>query len=560
MSKPITNAAGNPALNFPAPRKAIVAPHVDHYGPTMGKFLLVWACSFGINSGLLLTASVVLPLLGSAAGGEAEVQPAVEETTEVIDNQKEYDLTNTDLGMDDSVPLNYNVDRIEEVSVPGKVDPTAAVGIVNAPEAAPTNVPPPPGSGGGTGGAVFDPNVSGTGMAGGTLGGMGGMYNLGGFNGRSGATREKMLREGGGNARSEKAVADGLKFLALHQSADGRWSLNNFNKHARTAPLPAGKVEADNSQPMTTRNNDTAGTAFGLLPFLAAGITHKASKITKQIDYSKAVGRAIDFLLAKQSKSGADRGFYGGDMYSHGLATIAMCEAYGLTSDPRIKASAQLGINYILAAQDISGGGWRYAPRTAGDTSVTGWQLMALKSGQMAGLSVPRQALKKVEQFLDSVESSKKGGYAYMPESGETLTMTAVGALCRQYLGVNPRNPSLLGSIKRIQGMPPAASTDNVYYIYYATQVMHHMGGDAWNFWNLGPDGTGKGGIRDTLIAKQDQGQGGRRGQAGSFSGNDHVGGRLGATSLCLLSLEVYYRHLPLYRRDVGAMKNEGDK
>jgi hypothetical protein len=242
-------------------------------------------------------------------------------------------------------------------------------------------------------------------------------------------------------------------------------------------------------------------------------------------------------------------------MYAHGVATIAMCEAYGLTSDPRIKASAQMAINYIIAAQDDAGGGWRYAPKQAGDTSVVGWQLMALKSGQMSGLSVPRAVLKKVEKFLDSCESSGKGGYSYTPGSGETPTMTAVGALCRQYLGTNPRNPSLLGSVKKIRAMPPA-STTNIYYLYYATQVMHHMGGEAWNFWNLGPDGNGKGGIRDTLLARQDKGQGGRPGQKGSFAGDSHVGGRLGATSMSLLTLEVYYRHLPLYNR-TGVMQDD---
>jgi hypothetical protein len=175
---------------------------------------------------------------------------------------------------------------------------------------------------------------------------------------------------------------------------------------------------------------------------------------------------------------------------------------------------------------------------------------MALKSGQMAGLSVPREALKKCEAYLNSCEASSKGGYGYMPGTGETITMTAVGGLCRQYLGVSPRNPSLLATIDRLKKTPPGSG--NIYYEYYATQVMHHMGGDAWAFWNLGPDGTGKGGIRDTLIAKQDDGRGGRPGQKGSFAGNDHVGGRLGATSLSLLSLEVYYRHLPLYRRDMG--------
>ena len=56
------------------------------------------------------------------------------------------------------------------------------------------------------------------------------------------------------------------------------------------------------------------------------------------------------------------------------------------------------------------------------------------------------------------------------------------------------------------------------------------MGGEAWKFWDLGPDGSGKGGIRDTLIGRQDKGAGGRPGQKGSFEGDEHTGGRLGAT------------------------------
>jgi hypothetical protein len=375
--------------------------------------------------------------------------------------------------------------------------------------------------------------------------------------GRSGAAKAKLLREGGGNAASEAAVAAGLRFLALHQAPDGHWSLDAFNRDARTEPLPAGKIVPDNSQPMTKRKNDTAGTAFGLLPFLAAGITNKPPTDAKQIDYSKCVDLAVENLVKRQSKADADRGNYGGDMYSHGIATIAMCEAYALTLDPRIKKSAQLGLDYIVSAQDPVGGGWRYTPRKPGDTSVTGWQLMALKSGQMAGLTVPRTALKKAEKYLDSCETSTKGGYGYMPSTGETHAMTAVAALCRQYLGVNPRNPSLLASIKRIKTKPPGSGSDEFYYEYYATQVMHHMGGEAWTYWNLGPDGKGERGMRDRLIARQDKGQGGRPGQAGSFEGSDHVGGRLGATSLSLLSLQVYYRHLPLYRRDKAVDKPE---
>jgi len=373
---------------------------------------------------------------------------------------------------------------------------------------------------------------------------------VGGFGGRSGATKIKMLTEGGGNARSEVAVALGLKFLALHQASDGHWSLTNFNKHARTAPLPGGKVVPDNSQPNTTQANDTAGTAFGMLPFLAAGITHKPPKKKLITDYSKGVGLAVKYLMNKQSKSSGDRGYYGEGMYSHGLATIAMCEVYGLTSDPQVKVSAQLALNYIVTAQDPAGGGWRYSPRQAGDTSVTGWQLMALKSGQMAGLTVPRPVLKKVEKYLDGCETSLKGGYGYTAGSPETPTMTAVGALCRQYLGTSPKNASLLGSVKRVKAAPPGAG--GIYYEYYATQVMHHMGGDSWANWN--PK------MRDTLVNSADQGRAPKRPhQIGSWGpeGDAHgaTGGRVMQTSLSLLTLEVYYRHLPLYRRDVTTGK-----
>src|SRR5262249_25209869 len=193
----------------------------------------------------------------------------------------------------------------------------------------------------------------------------------------------------------------------------GRGPPHPHTRPARTAPTPAGKIVGDTSTPTTTRRNDTAGTAFGLLPFLAAGITHKSADKKKVEDYTKSVAAGLRWLIAKQSKTGNDRGYYGGDMYSHGLATIAMCEAYRLTSGATLKASAQMALDYIERAQH-DGGGWRYAPKQAGDTSVTGWQLMALKSGQMAGLSVKKQTFTKVTKYLDSVEtSSKSGSYGY---------------------------------------------------------------------------------------------------------------------------------------------------
>jgi hypothetical protein len=93
---------------------------------------------------------------------------------------------------------------------------------------------------------------------------------------------------------------------------------------------------------------------------------------------------------------------------------------------------------------------------------VTRFVLSALKAAEMAGLNVPRITLKRVDKFLDSVESgdrnsNNKGGYQYTLGTGATPAMTAVGGLCRQYLGVNPRNPSLLATVKRIKQVPPGS-------------------------------------------------------------------------------------------------------
>ena len=68
-------------------------------------------------------------------------------------------------------------------------------------------------------------------------------------------------------------------------------------------------------------------------------------------------------------------------MYAQGLATIALCEGYGLSGDKALKEPAQKAIDFIVKAQDPDKGG-AYTPRQDSDTSVTGWQVMALKSGR----------------------------------------------------------------------------------------------------------------------------------------------------------------------------------
>ena len=60
------------------------------------------------------------------------------------------------------------------------------------------------------------------------------------------------------------------------------------------------------------------------------------------------VKAGLDYLIGKQGKDGS----FGGSMYSHGIATIALCEAYGMTSDPTLKGPAQRAVRFIESAQD----------------------------------------------------------------------------------------------------------------------------------------------------------------------------------------------------------------
>ncbi len=559
----------------PAPRRrVIVAPKIG-----AGRWMffmkvgLVWMLSAVVHAGMIAGLILILNLIPKEKVAASDTGPEQATTTTQIDEdqaQDQLDLTNPDLGNDPTQQLNYNVSRIEDVSVPGPVDVTQAVGVQNATSDVRQNVPPPPGVGqGATGGATGPSSDFGvTNMLG--EGGYQGVGTAlpGGFAGRSGSTRQQMLKEGGGNAASEAAVANGLIWLARCQAPDGHWSLNHFEQFAHD---DEGKRTPYNPTGQANRDDDIAATGFGLLPFLGAGQTQKPNKDPKQKDYSKTVKAGLDFLIAKQGRDG----YFGGSMYSHGIAAIAICEAYGMTSDPSLKAPAQRAIRFIESAQDPAGGGWRYSPRQPGDLSVSGWQVMALKSAQMGGLELANKdlALKEADKFLDSVEASNKGGYSYMPGNPETVVMTAVGMLCRQYRGVNPRNPGLLAGVDRLKSVPPGKA-NNIYYEYYATQVMHHMGGAAWEFWNEGPGGKDSHtGIRDTLIAKQCTlaGKSGLPGakpplpanlapEAGSWDpdgawGPDG-GGRIMYTSLSLLTLEVYYRHLPLYRREMGGQKD----
>ena len=246
-------------------------------------------------------------------------------------------------------------------------------------------------------------------------------------------------------------------------------------------------------------------------------------------------------------------------LYSHGIAALALCEAYGMTQDPILREPAQRALDYILASQHKRMGGWRYTPGFESDTSVSGWMVMAMKSGELAGLNVSQQAYARAGQWLDRAQAdpAQRHRYRYNPFAPDTdrqrhgreptPTMTSVGLLMRLYMGWRRDNPWMQSGADYLTNYPPelgtaAAPRRDTYYWYYATQVMFHMGGDHWKQWNSR--------LHPLLVDAQEQ----TGPLAGSWNPYGPIpdrwsshAGRLYVTTMNLLSLEVYYRHLPLY-------------
>ena len=179
--------------------------------------------------------------------------------------------------------------------------------------------------------------------------------------------------------------------------------------------------------------------------FSGAGQTHLSGI------YKDSVARGLRWLLQHQKPNGDLRGSsrqYPG-MYAHGQATIVLCEAFLMTGDEELRVPAQKAIDFIVDAQ-YADGGWRYYPQsearaTRGDTSVLGWQLMALQSAMAAELSVPEVTLENAGHFLDKVQRAEGALYAYLPGEDHSAPMTAEAQLCRIYLGWKRNHPSLSG-------------------------------------------------------------------------------------------------------------------
>ena len=355
---------------------------------------------------------------------------------------------------------------------------------------------------------------------------------------------------------TERAVEDGLRWLSRQQHPIGVWDGNEKGF--------GGVV-----------NCEPAYTGLSLLAFLGAGYQGDHGK------YNETIRRASEFLAATQFYDGGFPVTGGGDdswiyAYLIGMAVWGINEAYGLTGDDTLAEPAQWGIDYMVRVQ-TPGAGWRYGPRyVQSDTSCTSWVLMATKMADMLGLEVAQKSWDGIDDWLErcslditgEIEKPEDLSDDYEHEVGiqrqfeaftsyfelqgkdtrgaQKISMTAVGMVCRFFMGYKRSHPFQIGSANFLikftpEWMSGMSQDQNVawyhYYWYYGTLAMHQMGGKYWRAWNQK--------IKKMYPEKQRQSPDELR---GSWDPDPTVlnGGRIFSTAMSILSLESYYRFSPL--------------
>lgn len=350
------------------------------------------------------------------------------------------------------------------------------------------------------------------------------VYNL-----RVNESRTKVAIRNGGSAQTEKAVQQALAWLATAQNSDGRWSCQKWGGGNETFVLGHDRGNAG-------AQADTGITGLAILAFLGAGQSHVEG------EYKEVVRKGLQFLARSQATNGSlagDSRLFAA-MYCHGIATLAMSEAYAMTGDDQLKRFTEQAIGYTLKSQHALNGGWRYRPGDEGDMSQFGWQVLALKSAQMAGIDTPANTYGNMVKFLDSCSAGNAKGLArYRRGEAISRTMTAESFCCRVFLGQPVGKEALSEATEYLLMEKPNTSLPNLYYWYYATMALYQVGGEPWDAWNTQ--------LKRSLVRLQRH--------DGRFAGSydpstvwGGYGGRVYSTAMSTLCFEVYYRYLPIMR------------
>jgi len=300
------------------------------------------------------------------------------------------------------------------------------------------------------------------------------------------------------SADVKKAINQGLELFSTSQNDNGSWG----------------------------KSNRPGGTSLALMSFMLQG------HIPGEGKYGKKMSKAIDFLISIE-KNGYIHDDTSRGMYEHGLATLALSEAWGQSRDPRIRGVLIRAVNVILNAQNHEGG-WRYGPRpSTADVSCSAMQIVALASAREAGIAVPQKTIKRATDYLISAEVRSTGGFSYQTLAGAAMGGAGYGRSAAATLGLmlcgQRRHPAARGGVAYVYAAPAVnyQSTSNYYYShYYAAQAMYQAGDKHFNAYYAK--------ITKALLAKQKE---------------DGGWGSVVDTGFAILTLGVPYRFLPIYQK-----------
>ena len=339
--------------------------------------------------------------------------------------------------------------------------------------------------------------------------------------GRAGGTaRMAAMQKFSGKEKSEIAVMKGLRWLQKTQNENGSWS--------------------DQHKPSMT--------GLAMLCFLGHGETPESA------EFGETVKKGLDWLLEKGTEfegrmSLTKEGFPSQPaVYEHAIATYAMAEYYTMTKDERFAEVVKQAMTHIVQGQ-APDGGWQYKYEKGpnSDTSVSGWQIQALKAGHLTGLGIPGvdQALDKAMLNLERVQQDN-GNYGYKTrDRGNNPSLAGVGALCA-YFWKQDKNSKLVKDaieflLKQADGDHPVkykGDKADLYAWYYNTQACLMFGGSAWSKWNRM--------FQDEIAdAQSPDGSWPPTGGKGHRENDPDLMSQTYRTTLCILMLEVFYRYMP---------------
>jgi len=312
----------------------------------------------------------------------------------------------------------------------------------------------------------------------------------------------------------DRSIQSALAYLANRQSPSGSWDGD------RLGPSPAC-------------------TSLALMAFMAAG------HVPGEGPYSATLERGIQWILHNQQPSGlfADR-HPNGQMYTHGICTLMLAEALGMTSEASsvpLRSALERAIEIILVAQSVrkdgrNAGGWRYTPKSNdSDLSVTGWQLLALRAAKNVGCDVPADNIDQAVDYVKKCSTRGNEGFGYTPQSNSTAVLTGTGILCLEICGEHHTDEALGGA--NFLFLRPLMPADRFFFygVYYCSVGMFQIGGAHWE--------TTRDHIEPLLLNLQlPDGRWDPRGE-------ENQAGAVYSTSLAVLALAVEYQYLPIYQR-----------